>query len=490
MGGGRAVTSSLPDPVPEPSTGGKRSSPPKLALQDEVYLIPEGSRYLLYAPFEGTLFSVNGSAVATLRRLRNGGSDAADEMDPFIRQLVEGGILVEKGRVPEGPRFPPKPPHFDPKGLTLCLTTKCTMACTYCYASGGENPKLMRWDTVKAGIDWMIDHLVSESRKDFGLSFHGGGEVTTAPRMFRRASEYARSEAAARGLTTRISAALNGVMGPGMLDWVLENIDSATVSVDGLPEIHNATRPMRNGKGSFDRVAATLHRMDAVQFNYGLRVTVTAEALPRLAESVAFLCSTFKARTIQLEPMFPVGRALANEISVPEAQAFIDQFRKAKEIARSQGRRVRYAGANLGKLTNKFCQVSDDLVVITPDGYLTACYEVGDADDPRAETFFFGHVDSHTGRLEVNYDRLRRIRTLTVEHKPHCADCFCKWHCGGGCAAKLAASGDAWNPSGDPRCFINRELTKDQLKERLHASEPPGSTTGGGVGREERARHC
>jgi uncharacterized protein len=131
--------------------------------------------------------------------------------------------------------------------------------------------------------------------------------------------------------------------------------------------------------------------------------------------------------------------------------------------------------------------VSDDLVVITPDGYLTACYEVGDVDDPRAETFFFGRLDSQTLQLEVDYDKLRRIRTLTVEHKQHCADCFCKWHCGGGCAAKLAARGDAWNPSGDPRCIINRELTKDQLKARLQGGGPEGSAGQSEIGRPESA---
>jgi uncharacterized protein len=62
---------------------------------------------------------------------------------------------------------------------------------------------------------------------------------------------------------------------------------------------------------------------------------------------------------------------------------------------------------------------------------------------------------------------LIRLRTLTVEHKSSCDECFCRWSCGGECAAKLAQAGDAWNASNRPRCIINRDLTYDQMKDYL-----------------------
>ncbi len=83
---------------------------------------------------------------------------------------------------------------------------------------------------------------------------------------------------------------------------------------------------------------------------------------------------------------------------------------------------------------------------------MTGCYEVGEPDDPRAGTFFYGRLNPATGEIEVDDEKLRRLRTLTVEHKPACADCFCKWTCAGECASKPALEGNAWDPSGNPRC--------------------------------------
>ena len=252
-----------------------------------------------------------------------------------------------------------------------------------------------------------------------------------------------------------------------LLEWVLANIDNATVSLDGLPEVHDAQRPLVTGKASFPVVAAALHRMDEAGYRYGLRATVTRASLDRLVDSVEFICRTFQARMIHLEPVFEVGRARDNELEFPDPHRFVAAFRASREVAASYGRELKYSGARFGTVTNKFCQACDDLLAVSPDGDVSACYEVGDLDDPRAGTFFYGRIDPTTGEIEIDEGKLRRLRTLTVENKASCADCFCRWTCAGECAAKLALVGDAWTPDGSPRCTVNRELTLDQMRDYL-----------------------
>lgn len=445
-----------------------------LALPDDFFIIPDGDRFLLYAPFTLGVASVNLAAVERLNEVRQG-HNTLTAFDPsFLAELVDAGILMgheqAKGRLPFAQKS-----DYDPEGITLFLTTKCTLACSYCYANGGDRPSMMSWETAKGGLDWMFAHAQARGRDRVSVMFHGGGEVTIARVLLEQCVTYARAEAAKRGMRVTTSAGLNGVMTGPLLEWVLANIDNATVSLDGLPEVHNAQRPLVNGNGSFDVIAAALRRMDEVAYPYGLRVTVTRLGLAKMVESVEFMCRNFGAPIIQIEPVFPSGRAHTNDLTSPDPHEFVRQFRAARQVADAYGRELKYSGARFGTITNKFCQVSDDLLALTPEGFISSCYEVGASDDPRADTFFYGRLNPQTRDVDVDMKKVIRLRTLTVEHKSACDECFCRWSCGGECSAKLALAGSAWDTSASPRCIINRELTLDQMRHYLEHGGVPGA---------------
>lgn len=437
-----------------------------LMLPQELFVIPDGDGFLIYSPLALGVASVNAAGGAAVERVRRGEERLADLDPDFLQSLMDANVVVPRR---DAPRRPTRAERggFDPSGLTLFLTTKCTLACTYCYASANDRPSMMSWDTAKAAIDWMVRHASARGRDRIDLMFHGGGEVTVAFELMKRAVAYARVEGAARGIAVGTSAGLNGVMTGPVLEWVMANVDNATVSFDGLPEIHNAQRPLVTGRDSFDIIAAALRRMDEAGYQYGLRVTVTRAGLPRMAESVAFICREFKTPHIQLEPVAGSGRARENDLTTPDPHEFVTQFRRARTVARRHGRELKYSGARFGTVTNAFCQVSDDLLAVTPEGWLSSCYEVGQTDDPRAGTFLYGRLNAERGDLDLDMTKVIRLRTLTVEHKKPCDTCYCRWSCGGECSAKLALAGDAWDTSGNPRCTINRALTLDQMKEYL-----------------------
>lgn len=452
-----------------------------LALAGDLFVIPDGDRFLLYAPSTMGVASVNAAAARRLNQVKQGRSTFDTFAAAFLAELTEAGILTSREEACRRASFPQKD-EYDPDGITLFLTTRCTLACSYCYAGGSDRSSTMSWQTARAGLDWMFRHAAARGRDQVSVMFHGGGEVTIAWRLLQQCVDYARAEAAARGIGLTTSAGLNGVMTGPLLEWVIANIDNATISLDGLPEVHNAQRPLVNGKGSFDVIAAALRRMDEAGYQYGLRATVTRLGLSKLVESVEFMCRSFEARVVHLEPVFESGRACPDDLKPPDPHEFIREFRAAREIARAHGRELKYSGARFGTVTNKFCQTSDDLLALTPEGLVSACYEIGEPDDPRADAFLYGRLNGETRDLEIDMGRLALLRTLTVEHKSSCDGCFCRWSCAGECAAKLALEGSAWDASKSPRCIINRALTLDQMKEYLECggglSAPQPLTTG------------
>ena len=271
----------------------------------------------------------------------------------------------------------------------------------------------------------------------------------------------------AYGLRLRASLTTNGVLPPEKRTWILSHMDGATVSFDGLPEIQDANRRFPSGRGSSDLVLAALRAFDRAGFRYSIRMTVTAEAAPRLAQSVAFLCRRFRPRAIQAEPLYRMGRG--RDAADAETGAFIEAFRAARRASPKAAKLLRFSGARLGTVTRRFCGVTSDNFCVSPAGNVSACHEVADERQPWAGRFFYGRPSA--GESGFDFDRrvYTDLRAHTVDRLDYCGGCFAKWSCAGDCYHKALH----WDPvefAGAGRCDIVRALTKDQILEKIAAS--------------------
>jgi uncharacterized protein len=224
-------------------------------------------------------------------------------------------------------------------------------------------------------------------------------------------------------------------------------------------------------------VIHTLHRFDAAGFRYGLRVTVTHDLISQLPASIEYLCTHFKPFRIQVEPAFQIGR-WANAPSA-ESEEFIEAYRVAQEWARRHGSAITYSAARIDTLTNHFCGITQDTFGLSPDGNVSACYEVFSETSPWAKTFFYGKpAQEHKGYL-FELPILNNLRKQTVQHREFCRGCFAKWHCAGDCYHKALNANGPQEFAGSDRCHITRAITKDQILDKIYAAggciwhEPP-----------------
>lgn len=284
---------------------------------DDLFVIPDEDKYILYAPIHKSVLTVNAAAVRALQEFKKGKKNAINPCSNLFKYLVKAGILVSAADSKQAISFRREEEVFNPSGVSLFLTTRCSMRCIYCYGKGGDSGKIMTWKTAKAAIDWIVSHVAGQGKNSLYVNFHGGGEVTMAMGLMKRCVEYIRQQTKLKGLTAHIDAGLNGIMNVRNAEWIAKNLDGATFSLDGLPEFQNIHRPLSNGRNSFDKVSATLKYMDLQKFNYGIRATVTQKSLGKLAESVDFICKNFEAKgDIQVEPFFEAGRAVMGVTSI------------------------------------------------------------------------------------------------------------------------------------------------------------------------------
>lgn len=452
--------------VAEPLEAVSRSSAPQpLRLPAELFALPlSQSDYLVYAPLRRAALIANAALVCFLGKLQAGerSVDAAPEIAALLRNCGMIGPPDEHAPA-ASPEGPPRPTV-----ATLLLTSACNLRCRYCYAAAGERPPVfMQPATARRAIDFVAANAVSAGATSFEVAYHGAGEPALHWRLLEESHLYASGVARSCGPRLRSSLTTNGVLTPGKRAWIVSHLGSANVSFDGLPEVQDANRRFPSGRGSSDFVLATLRAFDRAGFRYSIRMTVTAETAPRLAQSVAFLCRRFRPRAIQVEPLYRMGRG--RDAADAETGVFIEAFRAARRTSGKAARLLRFSGARLGTTTNRFCGVANDNFCVSPAGNVSACHEVADEHQPWAERFFYGRPSAGASGFDFDEQVYTALRGHTVDRLEYCSGCFAKWSCAGDCYHK-ALHCDPAGFSGAGRCEIIRALTKDQILEKIAAS--------------------
>jgi len=229
-----------------------------------------------------------------------------------------------------------------------------------------------------------------------------------------KAKKYAENLVKNYAVCLHTTAGMNGILKASQQQWIIQNINSVTVSLDGSPAIQNRQRPFPDGSPSFQYVDRSLRAFDAAGYPYSIRTTVTAESVRSLVQIVTFFCENYSCRKIKLEPMYPRGRAADLKLNPPDAVEFIEYFRQARQIAEKTGCELLYSGARLNVLTSVFCQAAGCSCAVTPEGKITSCYEVITDSDPLADMFIYGYFDPLQNRLVADEKSRERLFNLNV----------------------------------------------------------------------------
>ena len=416
----------------------------------EIFAIPIEGKFILYRPLLRLAF-VGNRAMADLVL------DLASREDPSAAGATEEAMtFLETLGFLEPDPLPPPPPDrsYRPTTAVLLLTNRCNLRCTYCYANGGEGPiQDLSLELAQVTIDHAYQNAVELGQPHFELTFHGGGEPVQAWKTLRKTTAYARS----KDLPCRTSLVSNGVWTARQREWILNNLDSLSISFDGERTTQDHQRPFPSGRGSFKAVMRTIETLDKAGFSYGIRMTATALWRGQLPEDVRFICEETGCPGMQVEPAFNIRRGEHQGATQEESEAFVEAFMEAFEIAHRADRRLTYSGARPWLLTQAFCTAPYGALIVNAGGNLVGCYEVTDQSHPLVEMSTVGRiVDS---RVVVDHQAQSVLLTHLEEKRATCRECFCYWHCAGDCYTRSFYAQAGGRQGANPRCYMNREIT-------------------------------
>ena len=438
----------------------------------ELYNIPlnepgsEG-KFIIYRPLLGLAFIGNRAMAQLAEQIARAEPGTPPPASPAGELLQSTGF------------FQPDPPAPDEiqTGFTtavLLLTNRCHLRCVYCYANAGvEAPLALEVEHGKIVIDAVCAQAQQAGLDQFEVSFHGGGEPTFAWETLKALAQYARSQPVA----VKISLTTNAMWSPAQREWILANVDSLSISMDGSPQTQDAQRPLVSGKPSSGIVLKNIAAADRAGVSYGIRMTATAP-WERFPADVRFICEHMGCKYIQVEPAFNIQRG---EHALPgiEYKQFAEAFLEAYAVARAHQRTLIYSGARPGTASPTFCLAPYKALVAAPGGKIVACYEVASQDHPLYALSSFGAIEGQA--VKIDQENRERLHRLFATRRATCRDCFCYWSCGGDCYARVFVDEPDGHLIKSHRCDLNREITAQLLANLIeehngvwtrHAAEP------------------
>jgi len=193
--------------------------------------------------------------------------------------------------------------------LELALSEICNLACKYCYCGTCRditpNHGLMSEAIARQAITWLF--AMSGRSESVHITFFGGEPLMNKP-VLRFCIQYSQRLAKMHGKKVTYSMTTNGtLLDDEIIGYIKSYNFGLMVSLDGPPEIHDAQRPTRGGRGSFDAAAAGIKKLMARRRAVTVRCTMT-HPVPRMLDLVRFFEDFGFARIVlgrAINPMIP-----------------------------------------------------------------------------------------------------------------------------------------------------------------------------------------
>ena len=348
--------------------------------------------------------------------------------------------------------------------LGLIPTRACNMACGYCdFDAQHALGPVMTYAMARDAIDAYLSLLRSAKKNLLEIHFFGGEPLMAWDVVFF-AVHYARLRAEENGMSVRFEVITNGVISPSRARWLADRFDTVVLSLDGPEDIQSRQRAGMDGVNPVKSVLRNAKILANGSCELALRACVTSDSVGRMAEIAAWMLTEYCPSGICFETMTASRRSQLSGLEPPDPFEFVQGFLAAQQIIERAGVDCVLSTAMTATCQTSFCPVGQDAMIVSPDGRVDACYWMEDEWLKRGLDLRMGAVKGQF--LDLDPLAVQRARDLTDKYKQPCENCFCKYHCAGGCHVRRAGSPAARREA--EVCIQTRLITAARLLQRLN----------------------
>ncbi len=350
--------------------------------------------------------------------------DELDEAHPIIRHFASRGVIT---RIDERALLEARARLAAARhgvSMTVCPTMGCNFDCPYCFENHRAGKMSLQ---VQDDVVALADRLLKAAKAE-RLNIHWfGGEPLMALDVIESLSERLRAVAAEHGAEYSAGIITNGYLLSQDAADVLgrASVKKAQITLDGLRDVHDATRHLAGGAPTFDRITENL-RTVKLPFRVSIRHNVRADNMQEIPPLMDFVekLSQESGNDLTCYPAVVRGNANADsrgsqvELLCDSSAGEIEAGKDTQII----GRRPHFCGAN----TLYTIGVDDK-------GNLQKCWE--DVDKPERS---FGRASvwdpARPFQTADHPDKLTCYLNATLPlNDPECRECVWLPACLGGC---------------------------------------------------------
>lgn len=411
----------------------------------------DGEHVLVHNGMSGELHYLTEEARRAIDATVRGGPVSATDA-ALLDRLVRGRILisddVDELQVLRN-RYAAASLDAGHLGLTLITSLGCNFDCPYCYED--KRPSLLDRD-VEAAVLQLVDDRIDQLRDLEVVWF--GGEPLLGLKALVRLSDAFIERCDAYGVAYSATIVTNGWLLNGSTAKLLaeRRVETAQVTLDGPPDVHDRMRPYADGRSTFGRIVDNL--VDAVDhLDIDLRVNIDKGNLGRAEELLEIL----KARGLAGRVEIYAAQLTSTEYAPAPGSKYEGCFTRSEfakvtlefnELAWRHG--FRNGETSLPKPTAVPCTaVRANELIVGSDGELWKCWEeVGMKEAAHGDIRTYRDVDS----------RVRRWLAYDPFADAECSTCVALPGCMGGCVVHAFSERNYANRCGDFRFNHQRSL--------------------------------
>jgi uncharacterized protein len=350
--------------------------------------------------------------------------------------------------------------RFTPTCLTIYLNNTCNLSCTYCFSDPGRLAAIhLSLETIQSAA-CMVAKNCQSRQLPLTVVFHGGGEPTLDHDLIFRALDLLEELADRFHIGIFRYLATNGIMSSSLACQLAARFDLIGLSCDGPPDIQNHQRPLpgRGKSTSSMFVEQSARLVHSAGKPLHVRVTVTPESMDRQVEIADYICRNLAPETIHVEPVYAGGRSSLDQgFEMGQAKDYIKAFTDARKIAWQHGVSWTASGSRPSELHGAYCNVWRDVLNLTPEGLVTACFARSQASELKESGMGVGGWEPLSGEFILDEPGVVGIRTALSKEPPECISCFNRYHCVRNCPDTCIL--DEGNAAGGFRCQIQALMT-------------------------------
>jgi len=327
---------------------------------------------------------------------------------------------------------PGRPPEFPVRSVVLNLAQGCNLSCSYCFADEGlyhdKQYGFMSAEMARQGVDFAFH----EGQGHVHITFFGGEPTLNWP-VLVEAVRHGEERAAREGRTIDFSLTTNAsLLGDERIAFLAEHRIGVSVSLDGPPDVNDAYRTRKDGKGSSADVVPRIKRLLAGHRTRPIAARVTLAAGNTDVERIFDYLMALGFHEVGFAPV-TTARA---DLQLPPADleqilAGLQDLGARTHAAARQGRFLGFSNLintwqelHEGKIKSHGCGAGIGLLSVGATGGLYLCHR------------FTGSGEHQFGDLADGIDRQARgtfLQAAHVANKGTCQTCWLKHTCAGGC---------------------------------------------------------